>query len=236
MTQTSSLQKRAAIPFRVQEHPRVWPLPRAAPVHERDDPGVCSGERDFSATLDRLLERPSIGYAGGMLTLSLLRHAKSSWDDPRLEDFDRPLSERGREAAPRMARFMAANEVLPEVVLCSPSVRTRQTLELVLPHLLPAPAVAFEDALYLASASLLLQRLRRVAGSVSHLMIVAHDPGLHQLAGELAGSGDPQLLDPLARKLPTGGLAVIDFQAQAWSKVRAGAGNLRIFMTPKRLP
>jgi phosphohistidine phosphatase len=67
-------------------------------------------------------------------------------------------------------------------------------------------------------------------------MIVAHDPGLHQLAGELAGSGDPELVDALARKFPTGGLAVVDFEARAWPKLRAGAGRLRIFMSPKRLP
>ena len=171
-----------------------------------------------------------------MLTLSLLRHAKSSWDDPSIEDFDRPLNERGAEAAPRMGRFLARNAVLPELVLCSTSLRTRQTLDLVLPHLQPAPSVAYEDAIYLALASVLLQRLRKVAGKVAHVMIVAHDPGLHQLATELAGSGDPALLEALARKFPTGGLAVIDFEAQAWSKVRAGAGRLRIFVAPKQLP
>ncbi len=171
-----------------------------------------------------------------MLTLSLLRHAKSSWDDPELEDFDRPLNERGREAAPRMGHFLARNAVQPELVLCSTSLRTRQTLDLVLPHLSPTPTVAYEDAIYLAPASVLLQRLRKVAGKVAHVMIVAHDPGLHQLAIELAGAGDPELVDALARKFPTGGLAVIDFEAQAWSKVRARAGRLRIFMAPKRLP
>ncbi len=170
-----------------------------------------------------------------MLTLSLLRHAKSSWDDPGLQDFDRPLNDRGREAAPRMGRFMAKNGVLPELILCSSSVRTRQTLDLVLAHLSPAPTVAYEDAIYLAAASVLLQHVRKGAGKAKHVMVVAHDPGMHQLALELAGSGDPELLDALATKFPTAGLAVIDFDAQAWSRVRPGAGQLRIFMTPKRL-
>lgn len=171
-----------------------------------------------------------------MLTLSLLRHAKSSWDDPERDDFDRPLNERGAEAAPRMGRFMAKHAVVPALVLCSTSVRTRQTLDRVLPHLSPAPTVAYEDALYLAPAGVLLQRVRRIAGKVRHAMIVAHDPGMHQLATELAGSGDPELVDALARKFPTGALAVIDFGVQAWAKVRRGAGSLRIFMAPKRLP
>ena len=170
-----------------------------------------------------------------MLTLSLLRHAKSSWDDPGLEDFDRPLNERGREAASRMGRFMAKNGIAPELILSSPSVRTRQTLELVLPHLSPKPSVVFEDALYLATASVLLQHARKGAGTARHVMVVAHDPGMHQLATELAGSGEPALLEVLAKKFPTAGLAVIDFDAQTWSKVRRGAGRLRLFMAPKRL-
>jgi phosphohistidine phosphatase len=171
-----------------------------------------------------------------MLTLSLLRHAKSSWDSPNLQDFDRPLNERGNDAAPRMGRFMAANGIAPELVLCSPSTRTRQTLDLVLPHLSPAPSVAYEDALYLGTPAVLLRRLRAVAASIRHVMIVAHDPGLHQLAMELARSGDPELIELLGRKFPTAALAVIDFDAESWSKVRRGAGRLRLFMAPKRLP
>jgi phosphohistidine phosphatase len=171
-----------------------------------------------------------------MLTLSLLRHAKSSWDDPGLEDFNRPLNDRGREAAPRMGRFMAKHGIAPELILCSTSVRTRQTLELVLPHLSPRPKVTYEDGLYLAAASALLQRVRKDAGTATHVLVVAHDPGMHELATELAGSGDPKLLELLALKFPTTGLAVIDFDVQAWSKVRRGAGQLRLFMSPKRLP
>jgi phosphohistidine phosphatase len=124
---------------------------------------------------------------------------------------------------------------VPQLVLCSPSVRTRHTLDQVLPHLSPAPSVAYEDALYLAPAAVLLRRVRGIAGKVRHVMIVAHDPGMHQLATELAGSGDPELIDALARKFPTAGLAVVDFGVQAWAKVRRGGGQLRLFMSPKRL-
>jgi phosphohistidine phosphatase len=171
-----------------------------------------------------------------MLTLSLLRHAKSSWDNPGLQDFDRPLNDRGREAAPRMGSFMAKNGIVPELVICSPSVRTRQTLELVLPHLSPSPNVVYDDTVYHGSAATMLKRIRAVEANTGHIMIVAHDPGVRSLAMDLAGSGDPELLQALAAKFPTTGLAVIDFDAQAWSKVRRGAGRLRIFMTPKRLP
>ena len=171
-----------------------------------------------------------------MLTLSLLRHAKSSWDNPGIQDFDRPLNDRGREAAPRMGAFMAGNGIVPELILCSPSVRTRQTLELVLPHFAPAPTVAYEDAIYLGAPSVFLRRVRKVEAKVTHVMIVAHDPGLHHLATDLSGSGDSDLLDLLAKKFPTAGLAVIVFDGKAWSKVRSGAGRLQVFMAPKRLP
>jgi phosphohistidine phosphatase len=177
-----------------------------------------------------------IRYRRGMLTLSLLRHAKSSWDDPGLEDIHRPLAERGRKAAPRMGAYMAEHGIAPELVLCSPSVRTRLTLDLVLPALEAKPKVVYEDGLYLASAPTLLKRIRKVKGNVRHVMVVGHDPGLHNLAVELVGSGNPADLQALAAKFPTAGLAVIAFQVSDWTAVEAGAGRLVLFMTPRRLP
>ena len=96
-----------------------------------------------------------------MLTLSLLRHAKSSWEDGSLKDFERPLAKRGESAAPRMGAFMAERGLAPQLILCSPAVRARQTLDLVLPHLAGDPSVLYEDRLYLAAPSALLARLRR---------------------------------------------------------------------------
>lgn len=171
-----------------------------------------------------------------MLTLSLLRHAKSSWANPGQQDFDRPLNERGLDAAPRMGAFMAGRGIIPDLVLCSPSVRTRQTLDLVLPHFSAAPTILYEDTLYLASPSTLLKRVRKLDADIRHAMIVAHDPGLHRLAMELPGSGDPEVMQALAQKFPTAGLAVIVFEGRSWSKVKPGAGRLELFMSPKRLP
>src|SRR4029450_13070844 len=119
-----------------------------------------------------------IRYPWAMLTLSLLRHAKSSWDDASLEDFERPLAKRGESAAPRMGRFMAEQGLAPQLILCSPAVRARQTLDLVLPHLAGGPTVVYEDNFYLDAPSVLLARLRKVEGKVSHVMIVGHDPGM----------------------------------------------------------
>jgi phosphohistidine phosphatase len=171
-----------------------------------------------------------------MLTLSLLRHAKSSWSDARLRDFERPLNDRGESAAPRMAAFVARRGLVPDLVLCSPAVRTRQTLDLMLPHFERAPAVAYEDTLYLASSATLLKLVRAADAKVRHTMVVGHDPGLHTLALELATSGREEDLQALAEKLPTAGLAVIVLHAGAWSEVQRGDGRLKLFMTPKRLP
>jgi len=176
-----------------------------------------------------------IRYPWAMLTLSLLRHAKSSWDNPCLEDFDRPLAKRGEEAAPRMGAYMKKHAIVPELILCSSAVRTRQTLDLVLPCLSGTPTVAHEDGLYLAAAKTLLARVRRIGPEISHAMLVGHDPGMHELAMDLAGSGDAEALAALARKFPTAGLAVIAFKASAWSKIGSGKGHLELFVTPKTL-
>jgi phosphohistidine phosphatase len=170
-----------------------------------------------------------------MFTLALFRHAKSNWDDPGLKDFDRPLARRGEAAAPRMGAFMAAQGIEPELILCSPAVRTRQTLDLVLPCLHGTPTVVYEEGFYLAAASQLLARVRRVEANVRHIMIVGHDPGMHGLAVDLAGSGNPKQMQALAAKFPTAGLAVLDFEVDEWSKIEPGLGQLRLFMTPKQL-
>jgi phosphohistidine phosphatase len=166
-----------------------------------------------------------------MFTLSLLRHAKSNWDDPGLKDFDRPLARRGEAAAPRMGEFMAAQGIEPELILCSPA----QTLDLVLPYLTAGPTVVYEEAFYLAAASQLLARVRTVEANVRHVMIVGHDPGMHGLAVELAGSGAPKQMQALVAKFPTAGLAVLDFEVDGWPDIGPGLGRLRLFMTPKRL-
>ena len=171
-----------------------------------------------------------------MLTLSLLRHAKSSWDDPALEDFDRPLSKRGATAAPRMGAFMAAQRILPDLVLCSPAVRARQTLDLVLPHLSGGATVVYQDGFYLAASSALLARLRKVEAKAAHVLIVGHDPGMQGLALELSGSGKGEALKALGRKFPTAALAVIRFKGDDWTKVEEGRGRLDLFVTPKSLP
>jgi phosphohistidine phosphatase len=171
-----------------------------------------------------------------MLTLSLLRHAKSSWDDPKLKDFDRPLTSRGQLAAPRIGAYMAARGLAPELILCSPAVRTRQTLDLVLPCLSGGPTVEYEEAFYLAAPSVLLARIRKIEAGVHHVMIVGHDPGIPGLALKLIGAGNAADRQAVAAKFPTAALAVITFKADRWTRLRPGSGRLDLFMTPKLLP
>jgi phosphohistidine phosphatase len=170
-----------------------------------------------------------------MLTLSLLRHAKSDWSQPGQDDFDRQLAARGREAAPRMGAWMAANGIAPDLVLCSTAARARQTLDLVLPHLPGRPRVVHDDGLYLASPTAMLARLTRAAGAAQHVRLVGHDPGMHQLAISLARRGDAADLARLRAKFPTAGLAVLACDAEEWSEIGAGGGRLLHFMTPRRL-
>ena len=171
-----------------------------------------------------------------MLKLLLLRHAKSAWDDPDIGDHARTLSNRGVLAAPLMGRYMAENGLKPDLVLSSDSVRTRETVDLVLPELGgPAPKVVYDPELYLASAYGIVDRLRAGADDARCLMIVGHNPGMHALALALAGTGCRKGLQNLAVKFPTAALAVFEFEGDDWGQVVPGKGDLKAFIRPRDL-
>ena len=171
-----------------------------------------------------------------MLTLALLRHAKSSWDTNALDDFARPLAERGRKAAPLMGGYLAAEGLRPDLILCSSAIRTRQTLDLVAPFLgTPRPAVAYVDGLYLASASDLIARLRVVPQRWHTVLMIGHNPGFHDLALALTASGDAEGIANLRPKFPTSALAVFTFDHILWSRLAPHTGQLTHFATPASL-
>src|SRR6187397_1050951 len=122
-----------------------------------------------------------------MKQLLLLRHAKSSWDDLDLHDFDRPLAERGLKAAQLMGRELAARDWLPELALVSSALRTRDTWRLMAAELPVHPRVAFAKALYAASAADILSQIRKTDGPIGCLVVIGHNPGLEDLATQLAG-------------------------------------------------
>jgi phosphohistidine phosphatase len=171
-----------------------------------------------------------------MLTLTLLRHAKSSWDDPALKDFDRPLNDRGREAAPVMGAEMRRQGLRPDHVLCSPSQRTRQTLDFLRQALPALKALGPADepkALYHASPVILFRTLHALPETVRHCLLIGHNPGLHQLAVWLIGRGPASKRRVLEEKLPTAGLVVMTFEVTRWADIQPGNGQLRLFARPR---
>lgn len=169
-----------------------------------------------------------------MRTLYLLRHAKSASGEGALEDHERPLSPRGRRAARAMARHFRELAADPELVLCSSSVRTRETLDLLLPGFATTPIIAIERGLYLAGADSMLTRLRRVEDGVDRVLLLGHNPGLHELALALATGAPSRLRAPLARKFPTAALATYRVES-GWSGLAPGTARLAAYDTPAEL-
>ena len=167
-----------------------------------------------------------------MLTLSLLRHAKSSWKNPALPDRERPLNSRGMTDAPAMGRAMSERGIDPELVLCSSAQRTVDTLALVLPELKIEPTVVYEDSLYRASPENMLNLLRGLQPGARSVLLIGHNPEIQALALELIGAGPKGLRNRLSEKYPTSGLVVITFAAGLWSSVYVGSGSLTQFLTP----
>lgn len=166
-----------------------------------------------------------------MHTLYLLRHAKSSWVDPTLSDLQRPLAARGRRDAKRIAKHLRRLGDEPELVLCSPAMRTRETLELVRPAV-GSSTIVLEDELYAASSDELLARIRLVPDPVASVMLIGHNPGLQQLALLLASSGDER--ERLEAKFPTAALATLAV-ATSWSRLAPTDATLTAYVVPKQL-
>jgi phosphohistidine phosphatase len=170
-----------------------------------------------------------------MRRLFLLRHAKSSWETAGQEDFERPLNERGRTSVPMIGAFMLQHGVAPDLVLCSTACRTRETLALVLPFLRGEASIRLEDRFYLASAAKLSAALKRLDNAVRQVMIVAHNPGIQELALGLVANDRSDMRQAIESKFPTAGLAQIDFPSGPWSSIEPHGGTLVRFVTPRSL-
>ncbi len=161
-----------------------------------------------------------------MKTLLLLRHAKSSWSDPALRDFYRPLNKRGLKAAPLIGRFMRKRKLRPDLILSSPANRARQTTELVVEAAGLETEPRFDESLYEASAVQLLEVVSQVGDDAGEVMLVGHNPGLEDLLVSLTGE---------ARRMPTAALARISLDIERWSEVRETGGQLEWLVKPKEL-
>ena len=167
------------------------------------------------------------------MRLWLLRHAKSSWDDPGIGDVERPLAPRGARAADRMRDYFDAEGIRPDLVLCSSALRTRETLGRILPGLGPEMTVRIEPSLYSFEADQLLDRLREVPGDVGSVMLIGHNPAMQELGSVLAAEGDR--LDELRKGFPTAALAELDVPVGSWEELKPGSGRLERFVLPREL-
>lgn len=170
-----------------------------------------------------------------MKTLFLLRHAKSSWSDPTLGDFDRPLKGRGRKAAAKMGAFMAAEGLRPDLVLSSSSARTRETFALFENALGDNLDVQFMDDLYASSSILMLNLVQNARSDVGSLMLIAHNPGMHDATLRFLGDATSFDKSRLDYNFPTCGLAQFSFSGPTWQDVNFGEGKLELLVFPKDL-
>jgi phosphohistidine phosphatase len=170
-----------------------------------------------------------------MRRLLLLRHAKSSWSEPGASDHARPLNRRGQEAAPRIGAYLNRHKLVPDTVLCSTAKRTRETWELVSSEMRGAPEAAYVERLYDAAPRTLLDVFCHADPAAKSVLVIAHNPGLQEIATDLIAAGDLGDRERLREKLPTGGLVVIDFAIADWSKLHVRSGRLERFVVPRML-
>jgi phosphohistidine phosphatase len=169
-----------------------------------------------------------------MRRLMLLRHAKTEQAEPgeRDRDRDRKLMKRGRADAPAIGAYMAHHGMIPDLALVSPAIRAQETWTLVAAAFAKAPRITTDDRIYNAT----FEKLITVIGGVRKarsIVVVGHNPSLHDLALQLIASGDAKARERINEKLPTSGLVVIDLPIDEWSLLRAHAGRLERFVSPR---
>jgi phosphohistidine phosphatase len=167
-----------------------------------------------------------------MRRLLLLRHAKTERPGPGQRDRDRKLIKRGRADAPVIGAYMARHGLVPDLALVSPATRAAETWTLAAAALGREPRVIKDERIYNASVETLIGIIRETRDA-QMLLIVGHNPGLHDLAVRLIAAGDAETRERVAEKLPTSGLVVIDLAFDNWSKLHPNSGRLERFVTPR---
>jgi len=170
--------------------------------------------------------------------ITLLRHLKSSWEDPALEDFDRPLNLRGEAAGPLVRDALATRTPAPDLILCSTARRTRETLALV-GEAFPESPRRFLDSLYRAKVADLLVQIAGLPETVGSVLVVGHDPSLKETVLHLAAapfnSTQFEIRHRISRKYPTGGVALLALYLDRWSAISPGCGEMVRFFAPRDL-
>jgi phosphohistidine phosphatase len=169
------------------------------------------------------------------MRLMLLRHAKTEKAEAGMSDHARRLTARGKSDAPVIGAYMARHALIPDLALVSTAERARQTWERVADELSTPPRVVYEDRVYNAGAEGIIALVKKTAATVRALLVVGHNPGLHDAARRLIASGDVESRERLNEGLPTSGLVVIDFAGKDWRKVHPQGGRLERFVSPRSL-
>ena len=170
-----------------------------------------------------------------MKRLAILRHAKSSWDDPAPDDLNRPLNERGWKAARRMGRELKHRRIKFDLVLSSTAARARETIDGVQESYDFAAPIAFEPRLYGATEAVLLEIVSALDEKVKAPLIVGHNPGLELLIAGLTRDDKHGFRQRVERKFPTCALAVVELPAKRWAEVEPGSGGIAELILPKEL-
>lgn len=170
-----------------------------------------------------------------MKKVILLRHAKSSWDDPGVEDHDRPLNKRGRVSAPLISRWLSQRRHLPEMVLCSSSARTRETVSRMRDAMPDLPQPVVERELYHASPCVMRDRLAKLPRDCDTVMLVGHNPGLGSLVRKMSDGKENRRCRRAYEHFPTGAAAVLELDVDDWSKVDFNQARFVDFAVPREL-
>jgi phosphohistidine phosphatase len=170
-----------------------------------------------------------------MRRLILFRHAKAEPSEPGMQDHARVLVDRGRKDAGKIGAYMAGHTLIPDKVVISPAARTQETWKYAAAAFRPVPAAMSADALYDATPHAIFGVIKDAPVSAHTLLVVGHNPGLHEVAVMLIASGDIDARERLREKLPTAGLVIIEFAFDDWGKLHPQSGRLERFVSPKWL-
>jgi phosphohistidine phosphatase len=169
------------------------------------------------------------------MRLMVLRHASSEKAEPGMRDFDRALNARGRDDAAKVGAYMAHHALLPDRVIVSPARRARETWKHVSGAFPAVPPVDYDNRLYEGGPDAILAVIRENDPSTRSLLIIGHNPSLHEITRLLIAAGDVEARERLNERLPTAGLAIIDFPYDDWRKFRPHHGRLKVFVDPRSL-
>jgi phosphohistidine phosphatase len=169
-----------------------------------------------------------------MKRLAVLRHAKSSWDNANLDDFDRPLNDRGWKAARRMGRELKQRGMRFDLVLASTAVRVRETIDGVQHNFEFGARIKFDQQIYLASEELLLALVRDVSEAIERPLLVGHNPGLERLLTRLT-TDDADLGNGVVQTFPTCAFAVVELPVHSWAQVEPSSGKMLELILAKEL-